>query len=97
MNIVKILKDVDGCKAGELLANPTNWLWELPRDSWDIASVEDIVEYFRKATAYEEEMNPFAEALCEAAGIDRNAMWDDPSGPWPSIEAAAEKLGVEIY
>lgn len=97
MDIIKIVKAVDGCEAGELLANPGNWIWGLPRDSWSVATVEDIAEYFRKSTAYEEDMEPFARALCEAAGVDCDAMWAETEDPWPPIEAAAEKLGVEIY
>lgn len=97
MNIIKILKDADGYEAGELVANPGNWIWGLPSDSWRAATVEDIAEYFRKATAFEEDMEPFARAFCEAACVDCDAMWAETDDPWPPIEAAAEKLGVEIY
>jgi hypothetical protein len=63
-------------------------------DAWDYATAEDIAEELRGSVEWSTDL---CEALCEEAGMLKEWRAADEDTYKSVVEAAAEKLGVELY
>ena len=90
--IVKIIKSTDDYEAGEIFEAGKE-IWNTPKDCWRSATAEDLAEFFRNQSSYDESMESIAKEFCDMADVD----FDSYDDPWSPLEAASEKLGVEIY